>query len=140
MDENFQNINIEKSDNNKMINDEKLESLIGGEVEENYKINDKDKDRDKSKEIDSKEGNKWKNILFDWFCPCCVKENNFGGNSLINRKVKVWWSGVRNNDIDINDNIGGFAKGVITTFDKVSGKEKIFILIISILSVINKTM
>ena len=132
MDEIFQNIDIEKSQNKKAINDEKLKSLIGGEGEENDKIKDKDEDRDKSKEIDSKEGNKWKNILFDWFCPCCVKENNFGGNSLINRKVKVWWSGVKNNDIDIKDNIGGFARGVITTFDEISGKKIIFIIIINI--------
>ena len=90
------------------------------EIKENEKEKEKEKDGENRKEK-SKIGNDRKNILYGWLCPCCIKGNSLGGISLLNRKVKVWWSGIRNNDI--KEDISGFAKGIIISYDKISGKK-----------------
>ena len=121
IDENHENGNIEQNHNKKIKNSEKLQFINAGEGEREYdEIKEKEKDGENRKEI-RKIGNDRKNVLYGWLCPCCIKGKSLGGISLLNRKVKVWWSGVRNNNI--KEDISGFAKGIIISYDKISGKK-----------------
>ena len=127
IDENHENGNIEQNHSKNIKNSEKLKFINAGEGEGEYDEikekeieKEKEKDGENRKEI-SKIGNDRKKLLYGWLCPCCIKGKSLGGISLLNRKVKVWWSGIRNNDI--KEDISGFAKGIIISYDKISGKK-----------------